>query len=170
MPQAIAPEETTTTSRPARCRRATSAQIVPSASRRTTPASSATTLDPSFMTTGPVRGASPFILPRAARSSPLRSLPGIELELHAGDLHVVAGLEARGLELADDHEPPQAALEHGQRLLVVEVVARHEPLGGRAGDPEAPLPRRLDPEAAVGAGAEDAVLGQVVDRGGLGGS
>ena len=45
-----------------------------------------------------------------------------------GDLDVVARLEALGLERPDHPDPAQAPLEVGQRVVVVEVVARHEPL------------------------------------------
>src|SRR4051794_12184980 len=50
MPRAIAPEVTSTTDRPAACSSVVSAHSRSSASRRTTPMSSATMLDPSFTT------------------------------------------------------------------------------------------------------------------------
>ena len=53
---------------------------------------------------------------------------GVELEDHAADLDVVAGLEARRLERADHAHAAQAPLDVGERLLVVEVVAREQPL------------------------------------------
>src|SRR5687767_11722071 len=51
MPRAIAPEVTTTTSSPARWRSATASHSASSSSVRSSPASSATTLEPSFTTT-----------------------------------------------------------------------------------------------------------------------
>src|SRR3954453_15023350 len=49
--------------------------------------------------------------------SDLQRRGGVELEHDAGDLDVVAGLEARGLERADHPEPVQAALHVRERLL-----------------------------------------------------
>ena len=86
----------------------------------------------------------------------------VELEDDAGDLDVVAGLEPGRLQRADHTEPAQTALEVRERVLVVEVVARDQPLDASPLDDEAALVVLRDAEAAARRRAEDAVLGQLV--------
>ena len=99
MPRAIAPLVTTTTSLPARVavgdHVADRGRARPRAARRS---SSATMLEPSLTTT---------------RAMAPRRLRGIQLEHDAGDLDVVARLEARGLERPDHAHAPQAPLDVG---------------------------------------------------------
>src|SRR5437764_2594400 len=136
----------------------------PRTSVRTSPRSSATMLEPSFTTRQPIaeqvrRGRGP-----AGCSPPRVTLKaGIELEHHSPDLHVVAGLEAFGLERVDHPDPPQPALEVCEGLLVVQVIACEQPLDPRAADPEAAAPAPLDTDCPVGSRTEDAMLGQVLD-------
>ncbi len=59
--------------------------------------------------------------------------------MHAGDLNVVAWLEPLGLERPDHADPPQPPLEVGERVFVLEVVAREQPLDPRTADLELPL-------------------------------
>src|SRR5215218_9980282 len=89
-------------------------------------------------------------------------LSGIELEDDTADLDVVAGLEAGGLQRADDAHPVQAVLDVGERLVVLEVVAGEQALDGLAGDTEGARPDALDPPAPLGSRAERAVLGELV--------
>src|SRR3954454_4158792 len=119
-PRAMAPLDTSTTSSPAARRAATSAQMPARTSPRTEPSSLATIPEPSLMTW------------RAMRARSLDGLARIELEDDPGDLDVVARLEALGLQRADDAHAVQARLDVHERLLVLEVVARDEPLDARA--------------------------------------
>src|SRR6476659_7985887 len=57
-----------------------------------------------------------------------RALRGIQLELDAADLDVVARREAGLLERVDHADALEPALEVGHRLLVLDVVAQHEPV------------------------------------------
>src|SRR5579884_3166361 len=100
-------------------------------------------------------------------SRPTRRIlyPGVEVERHTRDLHLVAGLEARTLEGADHADPAQPPLQVPERVLVVEVVAREQPLDAAPADAEAVLAGPLHGVAAVGGGAEDAVLGQRLELG-----
>src|SRR5947199_410182 len=72
-----------------------------------------------------------------------RLSPRIELELDSGDLDVVSRLEPLGLERPDHPNAAQAPLQMGQRFVVVEVVACHQPLDAGAGDPPAVLTAAL---------------------------
>ena len=72
----------------------------------------------------------------------------IELELDAADLDVVARLEAGLLQRLDHADALEAALEVGHRLLVLDVVAQHEPVDPLADDAEAAFLDALDLEAA----------------------
>src|SRR4051794_3605545 len=105
IPRAIAPEVTSTTSRPAARNSAVCAATSASTSSRTSPLSSATMLDPSFMTT--VAAMSSRMLGAERRA-------GVEFEHGAGDLHVVARLESGRLEPPDHAERPQPLLDIGE--------------------------------------------------------
>src|SRR4051794_31412493 len=146
MPRAIAPLVTTTTSLPASWKSATAPQMRSRTSARSTPPSSATMLEPSFTT---------------ARSMRPRRLSGVQFEDDAGDLDVVARLEARGLQPPDDAHPPQAPLDVDQCVLVVEVVARDQAVDRVARDAIQPVLDVLDAEAPPRCGPEHAVLGQL---------
>src|SRR3954469_2230303 len=118
IPRAIAPEVTSTTSRPA----ARSSAVCPATpartSSRTSPRASATMLEPSLITTVPAIWL---------RRLGAERRPGVELEHRAPDLHVVAGLEAGRLEPPEHAQGPQPLLDVGERLGVVDVVALEEP-------------------------------------------
>src|SRR4051794_9369175 len=92
---------------------------------------------------------------------------GVELEHDAGDLDVVARLEALGLERVDHAERPQPLLDVRQRLLVAEVVAGEQALDPRSGDAEPALGHALHVPTASGRGAGGAVLGPRRDLGRL---
>src|SRR5688572_773647 len=94
---------------------------------------------------------------RLRRGRPSPALAGMQLEHHAGDLDVVAGRKAGGLERADDAHPPQPSLDVGERLVVVEVVAREQADDALAVDAEGAVAGALDAEAAARRGPEDAV-------------
>src|SRR5436190_18799455 len=155
MPRAIAPEVTITTESPRLYSSAAWSQTVLRTSRRTSPASSATMLEPSLTTnvlTVP-KGKPPALgAERRAR---------VELEHHAADLDVVAGLEAGRLERADHADRAQALLEIAQRVLVADVVPRHEALDASPRDPEGAVAGALDREALAGARPVDAVLDEL---------
>src|SRR4051794_32648186 len=106
-------------------------------------------LDPSLMTVA-----------LTARTLSAERRAGMELEHRPGDLHVVAGLEARGLQLADHADRAQALLDVGERLVVVDVVASEEPLDPRARHPEDAVAAALDLEALVGRRPVKPVLGE----------
>ena len=98
-----------------------------------------------------------------------RTSGGVELEHDAADLDVVARLEPCALERGDHAHPAQAALDVGQRLLVLEVVARDQALDGVAADAEVAVrPTRSTSNAAPRGRAEDPELGHVVLAGALG--
>src|SRR5438270_2728466 len=111
---------------------------------RTSPRESATMLEPSFTTA---------VLTRRRLSGHLGSagLPTvrIQLERHPADLHVVARLEARRLERPDDAQPAQPVLHVFERLVVLGVVARDQPLDPQADDAERAIRRPLDGEPLV---------------------
>src|ERR1700753_1682779 len=111
------------------------------------PSSAATMLEPSFTTTQVTR-------------SRLR----IQLEGHAGDLDLVAGLEPLGLERAQHPDALEPPLEVRQRLLVVEVVTGQQPLDPLAGDREAGLAGAPHRVAARRGGPEHPVLGHLTTR------
>ena len=92
----------------------------------------------------------------------------LRLELDPADLDVVAGLEARVLQSADHADSAQPSLQVGERILVIEVVARQQPLDPGPGHREARLPRSRDLETAIGGGPEHGVLGEPFEL--LGGS
>src|ERR1044072_6979439 len=73
----------------------------------------------------------------------------MQLEEDARDLDVVARLEARGLQRADDAHPAQAPLDVREGLVVVEVVACEQPHDAVAVDLEDPVVLALDAEAAA---------------------
>src|SRR5215213_5693164 len=102
---------------------------------------------------------------RAGRRTTGLVSAGVELEDDAADLHVVAGLEARGLERLDHAERTQALFDVAERLLVVHVVAGDQALHALALHPERALAYALDPEGVAAAGAVDAVGGRRVRRG-----
>src|SRR5437588_6297430 len=114
MPRAIAPEVTSTTESPSRCRTATCSETEASTSSRTSPRWSATMLDPSFTTVVLISAK----VMCAADGSAKRSRR-VELEDHSADLHVVARGEARSLERDDHPDCPEAVLDVRQRLLVL---------------------------------------------------
>src|SRR4029453_8966397 len=117
MPRAIAPLVTSTTSSPAWCTPAAGRHTERSTAVRSSPASSATMLEPSFTTVAPMRPQ-----PRQPPARPLSGRrAGIQLERDARDLHLVAGLEALALQGIDQPQPAQAALQIAERVLVVEV-------------------------------------------------
>src|SRR4051812_1819011 len=147
MPRAIAPDVTSTIRRPSRYSSAAWSQTCASTSSRTSPRSSATMLDPSLMTVA---------LTRRTLSAERRAR--VELEQRAGDLHVVARLEARRLERADHADRAQPLLDVGERLVVVDVVAREQPLYTRTTHPEHAVGAALDAEALVRARPVHAVL------------
>src|ERR1700733_5589539 len=93
MPRAIAPLVTTITSSPARCRAANWSHRLASTSIRGVPSGSATTLDPSLMTTRLIG------VTQGRRSA--RLLLRVQLERDAGDLDLIPRLEALGLERAE---------------------------------------------------------------------
>src|SRR3954470_2414107 len=106
MPRAIAPEVTSTTSSPAACLVATSAQRGSSTSSRTCPTSSATMVEPSFTTTV----AMP--LPHAAGGeAPVPALllqaehlrPGLPLLLERGGHGGLVAVDRRLLDLRQAH-------------------------------------------------------------------
>src|ERR1700729_3878999 len=90
-----------------------------------------------------------------------RSDVGIEIEYHSGDVDLVARPKALGLERVEHADAPQAPFEVGQRLLVVEVVARHETVDPDARDREAPVAGPPDGVAPPRGGPEDSVLGEL---------
>src|SRR5918995_919540 len=151
MPRAIAPEVTTTTSTPARCRPATSSHTRATTERRSSPDSWATTDDPSLTTaTGMQRGD-----PRSARPA------GIELEHDSAQLDVVPGFEPARLERRDHAHAAQPMLDVRQPLVVLHVVAGDQPVDRRAGDAELALADPLDLERAPGRGPEQLELGHL---------
>src|SRR4051812_33872013 len=125
MPTAIAPLVTTTTSTPARRSAATCSQTRSSTSSRGAPESSATIEEPSLMTTRR----------KTARSLRTR----MELEHDAADLHVVARLEPGLLERADHPDALERPLHVRERLVVLQVVARDQPVDAAPHDPEGPV-------------------------------
>ena len=72
------------------------------------------------------------------------------------------GSNPRASSAAITPEPAQPLLDVGERLLVLEVVARDQPVDRRAGDAEPAVADALDLEAAPGRRAEDAELGHLV--------
>src|SRR4051812_28784163 len=98
MPRAIAPDVTTTTSIPSRCSAATSSHRRATTDSRSSPESSATTDEPSLTTA-------------TATARRLEGRGRVELERHAADLDVVAGLEAGALERRDHAHAPQPVLD-----------------------------------------------------------
>jgi len=86
----------------------------------------------------------------------------------AGDLDTIARLEPFPLERVDHADASQSPLQVSERFLIVEVVARHQALDPATADTEAPVADPLDPPAAVGAGAKDAMRGKVRRRGSRG--
>src|SRR5215211_5944845 len=85
---------------------------------------------------------------------------GIELEDDPGDLHVVARLEARGLERLDHAERAQPLLHVAERLVVVDVVTRDQPLDPLALDPESARPGAAHAVGLAAARAVDPVRGR----------
>src|SRR5947209_18060192 len=91
--------------------------------------------------------------------------PWVQLERDARDLDIVSGLKPLRLERGDDADPAQPALQVSERVLVVQVVPRDQPLDASAADPVAALaelfhlirPRLRRPEHSV--------LGQVLRAG-----
>ena len=107
---------------------------------------------------------------RSSPSSPGSSAPppeprsGVQLELVLADPHVVARFEAGGAQGGDDADLVEAALQVGERLFVVEVVALEEQLDAAAEDAEAAVGLALDRVAALADRAVDAVLGLELGR------
>src|SRR3954467_8248877 len=106
IPRAMAPDVTSTTSWPPARRAAACAQTSASTSRRTSPLSSATMLEPSLITIGAAISSQMLGAERRA---------GVELEQRAGDLHVVPGLVRSSLEPPDHAERAPALLHVRQR-------------------------------------------------------
>src|SRR5947209_3969100 len=110
MPRAIAPDVTSTTDAPPACNVAAWSTTSETTSRRTSPYSSATMLEPSVMTYRPV-------ITRRRSPGGMGSIPptlraaGVELEQRAGDLDVVARREAGALEGADHAQRTQSLLD-----------------------------------------------------------
>src|SRR5215471_16469991 len=121
-----------------------SSQIAASTSPRSDPSSCATMPEPSLTT----------VVVTATRSL------WIELEHDTGDFDIVAGLKPLLLQRGDDAHAPQPALDMGQGLVVVEVVACDQALDLLAADAEHTVLDALDVEAASGRRTEDAMLGQ----------
>src|SRR5579875_3776343 len=144
IPRAIAPLVTITTEFPAACSAAASSQMRASTSSRTAPSSRATIEDPSLTTNRLIGPA-------------VDSRVGIEVERDPGDLDLVPGAEALGLQLAEHPDPLQAPLEVREGLLVVEVIAGEQPLDplavdrvdALAGAPHGVAPRRRGPKHAM---------------------
>src|SRR5438309_2282479 len=162
MPRAIAPLETMISSSPATWRAAATSQSFASTSVRGSPSPSATTLEPSLITVRLMRGAysggdfSPH---------PLQVRTRVELEAHAPDLDLVAGLETLGDERLDHAYAPQPALEVRHRILVLDVEARQQPLDPRPVHRERALADALDAKARLRRRAEDHVLGEPLRAG-----
>ena len=78
------------------------------------------------------------------------------------DLDLVAGLEALRLERPHHADPPQPPLEVGHRVLVLDVVAREQPLDAPAADGERAGPRRSTLKPLPRRGPEHHVLGELV--------
>src|SRR5207244_2311098 len=106
MPMAIAPEVTSTGEWPAVRSAATCLQISASTGARTSPRSSATSVEPSFTT-------QVDIWARLLRLGHAR----VERERHLTDLDLVAGLEPFRLELADDPQRAKALLDVLERIV-----------------------------------------------------
>src|SRR5215211_1828508 len=92
IPRAIAPEVTSTSSSPSAWRRAVSSQTPSRTSRRTSPAGSATMLDPSLTTTVAMRGRVWGLAAGPARQPPVAVHLGQPERLRLG---LVLGLEDR---------------------------------------------------------------------------
>src|SRR3954449_8346472 len=90
------------------------------------------------------------------------SLRGIQLEHDAADLYVISRLEALRLQRADDPHAVQAALDVGERVEVLHVVAGDEAVDALPRDAPQALLDLLDLELlaapAAGGRPEDAVL------------
>src|SRR3954467_14119935 len=90
------------------------------------------------------------------------SLRGIQLEHDAANFHVVPRLETLRLERADDAHAVQAALDVGERVEVLHVVAGDEAVDALPRDAPQAVLDLLDLELlaapAAGGRAEDAVL------------
>src|SRR3954452_11705725 len=149
-PRAIAPEVTTTTSTPERCSAATSSAMRATTESRRSPLSCATIDEPSLTT---ATGMARRTLERRA---------GIQLEDHAADLDVVAGLESLRLERRDDAHAPQPVLDVGQRLLVLEVVPGDQALDRLPRDAELAPAEALHLEGLARRRAEDLDLRHAV--------
>src|SRR5437764_5233410 len=104
------------TSSPDAWQAATASATTRRTSTRGAPVSAATTLDPSLMT---VRLTAGGLYGRRLQ---------VEVEQDAGDLDVVAGLEALGLERAQDAHALKLVLDVHQGLVVLAVVARDQAL------------------------------------------
>src|SRR4051794_37214496 len=156
MPRAMAPLVTRTTSRP--CPRSAAAweHTSASTSRRTSPRSSATMLEPSLITIGGMPGR---ILGAERRA-------GVELEHRAGDLHVVPGRESRRLEALDHAERAQPLLDVRERVGVVDVVSREQALHALPADPERLVAHALDDDLLCLGRPVDAVFGEDLRRAG----
>src|SRR5271166_1862628 len=90
----------------------------------------------------------------------LGGLVGVELKAYARDLHLIARLEALGLQGADHADAAQATLEVAHRLVVLDVVAGEQPFDPPAADGEGARTDALDLEPGAAGGAEDHVLGE----------
>src|SRR5262249_6502648 len=154
---AIAPEVTMTTSSPPACSSATCEQTRSSTSLRIAPSSPATIDEPSFATTVMARQRVRAIRLRqqTAARRPLR----VQLELQIADDHLVAGLEPDPPELGDHADLAKPPLQVVDRLLVLEVVPRHQQFDPTTEDAEPALPVRDHLEALLGTGTVDAMLG-----------
>ena len=155
IPRAIAPLVTTITSAPSRCRAASWSQTPASTSVRGLPSLSATTLDPSLMTTRLIGVTQRRRSARASgsRSSSSEGLVRIQLEGHARDLDLVPRLKALGLERAEARRSC-AACPRGRpsrprsRCRSAGAAARFPGLGPRTHS--SPSRSTLKPLAAAG--------------------
>src|SRR3954447_4711856 len=104
-----------TTFAPPACSSATWEQTRSSTSLRSAPSSPATIDEPSLATT---------VMAPSSR---------VQLEFEIADDHLVAGLEPGPLERGDHADLTQPVLQVVERLLVLEVVTRHQQLDAAPG-------------------------------------
>ena len=122
------------------------------------PSSSATIAEPSFTIT---RVIGSFLTQMGKACGRDSQALGVEAEHDAGDLDIITGLEAVLLERADHADLAQARLDVGERLVVVEVVARNEAVDAGADDAEWTIAVTLDAKAPMLGRAEGHVLGKL---------
>src|SRR3981081_4692758 len=152
IPRAIAPLVTRSASSPRPCSSAAASHTRASASSRSSPSESATTDEPSLITTR-------FIV------QSLRGHTRIQLEDDSGDAHLIARDKPLSLECVKHPDATQAFLHIGEGVLVVDVVAAQQSLNPAPVDRERartePLHRVAAPTASS-TGPEDHVLSQLL--------